>query len=744
MNNFTKAFYTTKSKLTSLVLLAFFALMLFPDLASAQPWTYDFGTGTGSHTSTTASTVFLPATAATPASGLTRVRCGTNPGSFTLANPGLAGLGTGSEMQFTGNTNSTSTSKMSIYDYTAAKVGYVKFNIAFTGGTNGVFRFSLGDGATFSDSNGMNVAQTFAAVQWTKTSATAISYAFLSGGSFITTGLSNPTTTFTQSGTPVYLVEVYANNETTSQNYTRSGSNTLAAGTWDLWVDGTKVGNNLAKGNLTANVNFDSLAFNTQSSVTAPGSIYLDDIEYSNALPTLTTPTVTTTAVASVTADSATFAGNVTATGGASISGNGTVYSVTATNAAPAIAGSGVTNLATGSPGSGTGTFSSGSGAVLSPNVQYSYNAYATNSQGTSYGTVATFYTLANVASAPTVSNPTPTTLDVAITSGDGNPAATTYAIQDVASGNYVPLAGGALSATPVYQTATAWGTKTVTGLSNGTTYNFRAIARNGDLTFSTASSNGSGTTTTPSGTITTTPASYGPFCNNSSNGVSVAYSTTGTLTGTFYAQISDASGNFTNGVFTGATIIGSGASPISATIPSGLAAGTGYRVRVINDTPATYGTDNGTAFTISAPPVITSGTLADASTNVGVATTFGVTATNAVSYQWYVDTGSGFTGPIVDGTSGGVTYSNATTNILSVNPSSTAANGYKYKVTVNGNSPCGSVDSTPSGGATLTVTLAPVALATYAFEGVATATVPANVTAAAVSSVGASAISYQ
>ena len=127
--------YNTKSKLTNLVLLAFFALMLFPELAIAQPWTYDFGTGTGNpsgaFTSGTASTTYLP----TPPlnGGTARVRVGTNPGNFTLVNPGLAGLGAESELQFASNTGSVSTSKFSIYDWTTAtKVGYVKFNIAFS------------------------------------------------------------------------------------------------------------------------------------------------------------------------------------------------------------------------------------------------------------------------------------------------------------------------------------------------------------------------------------------------------------------------------------------------------------------------------------------------------------------------------------------------------------------------------------------------------------------------------------
>jgi hypothetical protein len=79
---------------------------------------------------------------------------------------------------------------------------------------------------------------------------------------------------------------VYANNTTVAENYMRNGTTySLTNATWDLWVDGTRVGTGLAKGALGTNVNFDSYAFNHQSSVTTPGTVYLDDIEYANALP---------------------------------------------------------------------------------------------------------------------------------------------------------------------------------------------------------------------------------------------------------------------------------------------------------------------------------------------------------------------------------------------------------------------------------------------------------------------------
>ncbi|MDD5183777.1 MAG: DUF1533 domain-containing protein, partial [Paludibacter sp.] len=250
----------------------------------ATLWTYDFGSGTGSFTSSTASTSFLP----TPTSGTARVRVGTNPGSIVLANPGLASLGTNTELQITSNTGSTSTTKFSIYDYTSGKDGYVKFKIAFSGGTNGVYKFSLGDGANYSDNVAIGTAQIFAGIEWTLGATNTVSYKVLNASTYGTTGISSPTTLFVQSTTTVYSVEVYANNTTISSNYSRSGTSySLANATWDLWVDGSRVGTGLAKGGLTSDLIFDSFSFNHQTSVTTPGTIYIDDIEYANALPVL-------------------------------------------------------------------------------------------------------------------------------------------------------------------------------------------------------------------------------------------------------------------------------------------------------------------------------------------------------------------------------------------------------------------------------------------------------------------------
>ncbi len=261
--------------------MSFLFLMV---IAKAQPWTYDFGTTAASFNSSTASTSFLPAPAT--GGGTSRVRVGTNPGSIATVNPGLAILGSGAELQIASNTGSTSTTKFSVYDYTAGKTGYVKFNVAFSGGTNGVYKFSLGDGATFSDNNPMTNAQVFAGIEWSLGASNAVTYKVLNNTTIGTTGITGSTTLFTQSTTTSYLVEVYANNTTSSTSYLKAGTlYTLANATWDLWVDGTRVGPGLAKGALAADANIDSYAFNHQASATTPGILYLDDIEYSNALP---------------------------------------------------------------------------------------------------------------------------------------------------------------------------------------------------------------------------------------------------------------------------------------------------------------------------------------------------------------------------------------------------------------------------------------------------------------------------
>lgn len=132
----------------------------------------------------------------------------------------------------------------------------------------------------------------------------------------------------------------------------------------------------------------------------------------------------------------------------------------------------------------------------LSVNAQYSFQVLAANTTtlvDSAKTTNFSAWTLAATPLAPVVSSPTTTTLAVAIASGDGNPASTTYAIRE--SGGLYVQAGGTLGVAAVYQTATTWGTKTVTGLSPSTGYSFSAIGQNGAAVNTSASPATSGTT---------------------------------------------------------------------------------------------------------------------------------------------------------------------------------------------------------------------------------------------------------
>jgi hypothetical protein len=139
-----KSLFTKKYTTFSIRLFSTFFFTFLVGGSWGQVWVYNFGTGTGTFNSTTASESFLP----NPPSGTDRVRVGNNPGSIALVNPGII-LGTDTELQITSNTSSTSTTKFSVYDFTSSKIGYVKFKIAFNGGTNGVYNFSIGDGTNF-------------------------------------------------------------------------------------------------------------------------------------------------------------------------------------------------------------------------------------------------------------------------------------------------------------------------------------------------------------------------------------------------------------------------------------------------------------------------------------------------------------------------------------------------------------------------------------------------------------------
>jgi len=156
-------------------------------------------------------------------------------------------------------------------------------------------------------------------------------------------------------------------NPTTSNNKTTDGSET---GTFTSSLS-----------SLTANTTYYVRAYATNSVGTAYGT----EVQFTTAANT-STPSVSTTAVSSIAQTTATTGGNVTADGGSAVTARGVCYSTT--NQTPTVADSKTTD------GSGTGTFTSNLSS-LTANATYYVRAYATNANGTSYGNMVSFTTLA-------------------------------------------------------------------------------------------------------------------------------------------------------------------------------------------------------------------------------------------------------------------------------------------------------------------------------------------------------------
>lgn len=130
-------------------------------------------------------------------------------------------------------------------------------------------------------------------------------------------------------------------------------------------------------------------------------------------------------------------------------------------------------------------------------------------------------------------------------------------------------------------------------------------------------------------------------------------------------------------------------ANPTTSSFTSLATAGTYIRyVRELNGTcwgPATASA----SFTIVEPVVITVQPPNRVITD-GANTTFTVTATGTTpTYQWQVDTGSGFVDLV-----NGAPYSNVTTATMTITAAPITMNGYVYRCVVSGAAPCGSVTS--------------------------------------------------
>lgn len=242
-----------------------------------QAWTYDFGDGTGTHSSGE-STSFLPSPQTN--GGTARVRAGSQGGQFELINPGVAGLGEDTELQITAPTGG-STTKFSIYDYVGSELFYTKYSIQFEAADSGQWYFFQGDGNTFTDNNFFNSADIFTGIFWEMNSSSNVVNGFYRDG---LDWVALPNASFVTE--IIYDIEIFGNNSASSENYEKNGvTYTLASDRWDLWVDGSRIESGLLSGNLSTSNNIDSFLFTSSNSVSNEAILALDEITYANYYP---------------------------------------------------------------------------------------------------------------------------------------------------------------------------------------------------------------------------------------------------------------------------------------------------------------------------------------------------------------------------------------------------------------------------------------------------------------------------
>lgn len=194
---------------------------------------------------------------------------------------------------------------------------------------------------------------------------------------------------------------------------------------------------------------------------------------------------------------------------------------------------------------------------------------------------------------------------------------------------------------------------------------------------------------------ITTGTVSGSPFCQGVS-GISVpfTYSASSAFpTATFTAQLSDAAGSFASPTALQSIVSdGSGSQSISITIPSGATAGTAYRIRVVSNTPAVSGSDNGTDLTINANP-----TLSISGTTTACASVSLTASGTGSSYVW--SGGTSTTTAANTFTSSGTYTVTSTLSGCTATASSAVTVNTNPTVSISGTTPgCSSVTLTASG----------------------------------------------
>ena len=273
---------TALKRLCSLVLL--FALSAITSV-SAQTSSQTFGTGTATNTSTTGSTATIP----NPTGSGTTYARGGNGGSVNIVNTTNLLGSTGSYLRAAASTGGAVVKASPWVSYTGGTSFYTSMKVMFGNSsgaataTSGIWTFHQGAGAMYSNNNDLTGAEVFASVRFTFGAGGAIAMTYRANTSYINTGL----TTSTLSSATVYHLELVGNNQSSGPiNYNYAGNpQSVAAGTFDFYIDGVLVGNDLAKATLPAGTNINAGTFIGSSSTSAVANLFADDVITYNSVP---------------------------------------------------------------------------------------------------------------------------------------------------------------------------------------------------------------------------------------------------------------------------------------------------------------------------------------------------------------------------------------------------------------------------------------------------------------------------